>query len=108
MDANNCLNGIFSLLINSLNSEFISGFRLIDNFSSCFFFFIKHTTKIKKARLLIFVNLMIFLQKCYWIPNLLLLFLMLVLETILLCPSHMSIHIPIILRRQSIMLSMLL
>jgi len=38
VDANNCLNGIFSLLINSLNSEFISGFRLIDNFSSCFFF----------------------------------------------------------------------
>jgi len=28
----------FSLLIDSLNSKFYSGFRLIDNFSSCFFY----------------------------------------------------------------------
>ena len=35
IDTNNCLNGTF----NSLNHEFSSGFRLIDNFPSCFSFY---------------------------------------------------------------------
>jgi len=37
VDVNNYLNRIFSSF-NSLNSEFSPGFRLINNFSSCFYF----------------------------------------------------------------------
>ena len=45
VDANNCLNGVFSLF-DSLNKEF----SLVN------FHFIKQTTKIKKAKLFIFTN----------------------------------------------------
>ena len=53
IDANNYLNGIFPFF-NFLSNEFSPGFILIDNFSSCFSF-IEQTTKIKKARPLIFI-----------------------------------------------------
>ena len=38
INTNNCLNGIFPSF-DSLNHEFSSGFRLIDNFPSCFSFY---------------------------------------------------------------------
>ena len=106
VDTNNYLNGIF-LYFDFVNSEFSSDFRLINNFFS-YFFFIKQATKIKKAKPLIFVISTIYSQIHQQIPNLSLLFLMLILEILLLYLSLISILILMMSRRQFIMLLILL
>ena len=55
VNTHNCLNGIF-LVFNSLNSKFSLDSQLVDNFSSCFFFY-KVNCKDKKSKTACFCKL---------------------------------------------------
>ena len=99
MNANNYLNGIYSAF-DSLNSKFSSGSRLVDSFPSDFYF-IKQIEKTKKARLLIFANLMILFLMLYLTLNQSLSFQMLASRIIL--PLLLHISICILSRRLYIM-----
>ena len=72
VDANNGLNRVFSSF-DLFSSEFSSGDKLINVFSSCFFFYSMNRRNEENIKC-IFVNSMKLYSKCYQIPKQLLLY----------------------------------